>query len=217
LEQKEGEEKLERQKKELVEAAKRLDRLIYGKKCEKKALEAVLNSKSNISPPGRLRCGIEELEFKIATEAYTLEHEKELLKRMEQKKKELKEAVEVARQRARCRRLEQEIEEAEGQRKEVEGKIADVKIALVRLRRGLERERFRQEREKIRMERQEAEKKEVARYLGAVEEGVELGQIAVIKRKKEDATEWSAGRESTDGGELAMKKRKEYVAGRDGA
>jgi len=199
LEQKEGTSVLESKKRELVEEAKRLDRLIYGRNTEKKTLEAALNMKKEVPPPGRIRKEAEELEFKIATEAFTRKAEQELLKKLKSVKSRMDEAVQVSRMRYRLQRVGQEMGPIMKMREEVEAKIAEAKKAMVHERRDEEHGHFRAERQKKTEERQkqfverrEQEKKEIEKYLGGVDEGVELGQIAVIRKKKEEEAPESA-------------------------
>lgn len=191
MEQKEGTNGLESKKQGLIEEAKRLDRLIYGRNIEKKTLEAALNMKKDVPPVGRLRKEAEELEFKIATEAITRKDEQDLLKLVKSVKSRMQEAVQVARMRYRLQRIEQDMGIITKQREDVEAKIGEAKKAVVHERRSAEHERFRGERQvrvaenrKMHEERREQEKKEMEKFIGGVDDGVELGQIAIIRKKK---------------------------------
>ncbi|MFA6035878.1 MAG: hypothetical protein WC759_02875 [Candidatus Micrarchaeia archaeon] len=192
MEQKEGTNELESKKQGLVEEAKRLDRLIYGRNTERKTLEAALNMKKEVPPPGRLKKEADELEFKIATEAFTRKAEQELLKQIKSVKSRMDEAIQVARMKYRLQRIEMDMGPILKQREEVEAKIGEMKKAEVHGRRAAEHEHFHGERQKKAAEwqkkaeeRRAQEKKDMEQFIGGVDEGVELGSIAIIKKKKE--------------------------------
>ena len=182
MEEREGMKELEKRKKELIERAKHKDRAIYGRDCEIKALESVLRAKSRPPTPGRLRAEVERLEFQIATEAYTLDHELELLKKIKTKKALLEEAVEFARKGGRLRRLGEELAVLRKEREGIEAEIQDVKKEIIAMRRTEERRVFDQERKRKRTERDSERKRETEKYMGKTKD-LELGDIAVIRKK----------------------------------
>ncbi|VVC04789.1 Uncharacterised protein [Candidatus Burarchaeum australiense] len=176
---------LENKKNELIERAKQLDRIIYGKSCEKKALESVLGGKMQGTSAGRLREDVEALEFKIATEAYTLDKERALLKDIKKKKEQLAEAVDTSRKYSRLRYLGEGIVILQKQREDLEKEIQTAKAEIIKTRRKEEGQHFKQEKTRKVVEKHEQYKKEMEQYRGAKPESLELGDIAVIRRKKE--------------------------------
>lgn len=206
MEQKEGISELEKQKWALIDEAKRIDRLIFGRKKEKEALEAALSMKKEVPPVGRLRKEIDDHEFKISTEAFTRKNEQEMLKKLKQAKAGLEDAIAVARMRYRLQRILAEMPTIEKQRQEVEAKIAAAKAAVAKDRHSGEKEHYKQQRqqrhddyEKRRGEidrrkksdferRRDEDKKEMEKYM-AKDEALELGQIATIIKKKKKAAE----------------------------
>ncbi|RLG19333.1 hypothetical protein DRN67_02975 [Candidatus Micrarchaeota archaeon] len=182
MEEKGGIKELEKKKIELIEEAKRLDRAIYGKDCEIKALEGVLKSKKPLPPPGKLKAEAEGLEFRIATEAYTLDHEKELLKKIKGKKELLRQAIDIARKRSRIRRLRESIEGIKRKREKIEGQIQIIKKEIVSKRREEEKKQFNQHRKKKKRAREMEKKAEHERYAGGMKE-LEIGDVVIIRKK----------------------------------
>ena len=185
MDENKGADGLESKKNALIERAKRLDRLIYGKTCEMKALAAVLNPEKHVMPIGRLRLELEKLEFRVATEAYTLELERNLLKHIKKKKEELEEAVAAAKKRGRIRFLEDGLVSLRKQREEVEKSIQAVKGEIVKGRRKEENDIYKQEKALQLAARERVHKKELDQYAGEPPPSLELGDIAIIRKKKE--------------------------------
>ncbi len=175
---------LENKKNALIERAKQLDRIIYGKTCEKKALATVLGEKTHAAPVGRLKAELDKLEFRVATEAYTLQLERNLLKEIKKKKEELEEAFAFSRKLSRMRYLDEGIVILQKQRDELEKEIQVVKGELVKGRRQEERDLHKQERALQVAVRERVHRKEDEQYMGEPP-GLELGDIAIIRKKKE--------------------------------
>jgi len=175
---------LETRKMGLIERAKRLDRAIYGRECEMKALETVLGGKKQPPPPGRIRVDIDKIEFRIATEAYTVKHERDLLKKIKEKVAHLAESVAFARKRGRTRRLSEHLASMRKERLELEEEIQKVKKELVRARRKGEQEHFKKQRRKKTEYVREERRKEAEKYKKPVE-SLEIGDIAIMRKKKE--------------------------------
>ena len=174
--------KLETTKRELIERAKRQDRAIYGRDCEMKALQSILKSKKHPPAPGKVRREIEGIDFRIATEAYTLKHERDLLKKIKTKKAELKDAVDFARKKGRLRRLEQDIVSIRKEREKTEVEIQEVKKKIIMKRRKGEKRHFGEVKKRRKAAVQIDKQREMKRYLGKGE-ALELGDVAVIRKK----------------------------------
>ncbi|MDO8340303.1 MAG: hypothetical protein Q7T16_06630 [Candidatus Burarchaeum sp.] len=184
MEENKGEKGLENKKNALIERAKQLDRIIYGKTCEKKALQAVLGENVRVAPMGRLKADLDELEFKVATEAYTLELERNLLKKIKKKKEELEGAFAFSRKWSRIRYLEAGVASLQKQRDELEKELQVVKGELVRGRRQEERDLHKQERALQIAVRERVHRKEIEDYVKEPS-SLELGDVAIIRKKKE--------------------------------
>jgi len=112
-------DELEKQKAELIERIKKINRRLRYKQYEKKALEPFLEKTKTIAvEPVRRRKRI--LEFKIATQAYTPKMEKEWLKEVKKVDKQLEELKEVERARRKSRYIDKDIEEGDEAVKTIE-------------------------------------------------------------------------------------------------
>ena len=185
MDENKGKNDLEIKRNGLIEHAKQLDRIIYGKTCEMKALATVLGAKTHMAPVGKLKAELEKLEFRVATEAYTLALERNLLKNIKKKKEELEEAFAFSRKRNRLRFLEDGLALLHKQREEIEKEIQMVKGELIKGRRQEEHDLHRQERLLQQTARERVHKKEITQYAGEPPASLELGDIAIIRKKKE--------------------------------
>lgn len=138
-----------------------------------------------------LRRRKERLEFRIATEATNLQKERDMMKEMRVIDKQLEKAGEVEKLEAQLRAVEGEIRSAESEIVQTKRGIDEAKAEIRNLRekqredRSDEREKQWQERKRQQlMEREKEMRKEAEPYMGGVDDaGVELGSIAIIKKK----------------------------------
>ncbi len=138
-----------------------------------------------------LRRRKERLEFRIATEATTLQKERDMMKEMRVIDKYLEKAGAVEALERKLRLVEDEIRAFEAEIGQIKRGIDEAKNEIKTLRekerdeRSEEREKQWQERKRHQlMEREKEMRKEIEPYMGGVDEqGVELGSIAVIKKK----------------------------------
>ena len=190
-------EQLEKKKEELFAKLKGVSSRLRHKQYEAKVLKAALEEKMRETGLNvrELRRRKERLEFKIATEALTLAKEREMMKEMRMLEKELEKAGELERMERKLRLVEGDIRSAEAEIAQIKKDIDAAKAEIKAIREG-EREKVKEQRAKEweekkraqlmerRAKREEELKKELEPYLGGVdEEGVELGAIAVIKKK----------------------------------
>ncbi|MDD5317396.1 MAG: hypothetical protein PHF51_01530 [Candidatus ainarchaeum sp.] len=155
---------------------------------EEKRKECGLNARE-------LRKRRSRLEFRIATEATSLAKEREMMKAMKLLEAELVKASEFEKLERKLHLVLGDIRAAES---EITQTRKDIEAAKEEIRKGREsvREKAREEREKEWQERKRAQlmarkaqrdeetRKEVAPYMGSVDDsGVDLGSIAVIKKK----------------------------------
>lgn len=135
------------------------------------------------------------LEFRIATEATTLAKERQMMKEMKLIEADLVKASELERMERKLHLVQGDIRAAESEILQIRKDIDSAKEEI-RKSREAEREKVREEREKEWQERKRAQlmarkaqreedmKKEAAPYMGSVDAGgVDLGSIAVIKKK----------------------------------
>ncbi|MEM3781668.1 MAG: hypothetical protein QXT43_01745 [Candidatus Micrarchaeaceae archaeon] len=99
-------------------------RLAY-KKSEAEALSKLVSLNEKYKSIGRLKHMKEVLEFKIATEARTLEEEKALLKRLGDVEAELKEAIAAQKLRGKSMLVEKDIAELTKREEELNAAIAE--------------------------------------------------------------------------------------------
>lgn len=139
-------------------------------------------SKSATKNIGFLRRKKEQLEFRIATEAFTIEAEKDLIRKKNEIEKELDEALKSFRLRKKLEFIDKDIEQLGKQLTELDAKIKesdkklDVLYSEMRAITGAGERRQRQDREGgKRQPREQLKQQEVS-----------LADIAVIKDKKGD-------------------------------
>jgi len=125
-------DELEKQKSELIEKIKKINRRLRYKQYEKKALEPFLEKTRGVAvEPIRRRKRI--LEFKIATQAYTPKMEREWLKEVKKVDKQLDELREVERARRKSRYIDRDIEEGEEAVREIETGLKSLRDDLKKL------------------------------------------------------------------------------------
>jgi len=142
-----------------------------------------------------LRRRKERLEFRIATEATSLAKEREMMKDMKVIDKELAKATEVEKLERKLRFVEGDIRAAETEIEQIKRGIDEAKAEIKAMRDGAKEKRT-EEREKVweekkrqqlmqkKEEREKEMKKELEPFMGGIDaQGVELGSIAVIKKK----------------------------------
>jgi len=117
-------DELEKQKGELIDRIKALNRRIRYKKYEQKALKPFLEQTKDVqvAPFRKMK---RSLEFKISTAAYTPAMERELIKKMRKIDEKLEEVKEVERARRKIRYVEKDISDGEG---EIESIEVDLKV-----------------------------------------------------------------------------------------
>jgi len=170
IERKIGE--LEKEKGKLFAEIIRINGRIRYKSFEEKALAPYLKRKEDVRP-GRLYSALDEVEFRIATEAYTPKIEKEMIKEARKIKEGLKEAVVVAKMRKRHQFVKNDIEKLEEERKGVEKRLEVVRNELSALY----------------AERKNEEKKKRDRagwtdYMRPIDRFVSIGDICTIEKEE---------------------------------
>lgn len=187
-------DQLARRKEELYAklkgAAGRLRYKQYELKEVRKALEQM---RRECPVPARaLRKQRNKLEFRISTESYTLARERELMKHISRVERELSKAEEVERLERKVRLIEGDIRNTEQEIGLIKKQIEETKEAMKAARAEADRRRKEQKkrewearkREEL-MDEERKHMEELRPFLGKIEEGVELGHIAVIKKKNQ--------------------------------
>ena len=123
---------LEKEKQELIHRIVTITKRLKYKKYERMALEPFLQQTKNVRivPLRKQRAA---LEFKIATQAYTPNLEKELLKEAKKLDQELIKVYEVERARKKGMLVSRDIEDAEKEGVRVDTKLRDIREELKRL------------------------------------------------------------------------------------
>lgn len=125
-------DELEKRKGSLIEKIKELNKRLRYKRYEQKALEPFLTQNKDVRT-GWLRKKKQDVEFKIATEAYTPQIEREWLKEANKIDKELKKVQEIEKARRKMRFIGQDIEYAEKEIVKVETELKTLRDELNRL------------------------------------------------------------------------------------
>lgn len=175
--------KLEKEGNKLIEEIRRINGRLGYKSYEEKAIEPYLKRKEEVRP-GRLYRALDDVEFRIATEAYTPKIEKEMIKEAKKIKEGLKEAVVVGKMRKRQSFIRRDIKKLEEERKGVEKRLDEVRKRL----RDLYDEKRKREREKMDEKRREEKKKREKRkwkdYMKPVDKFVSLEEICIIEKEE---------------------------------
>lgn len=170
-------DKLEDEKRKLIDRIKKLNSRIRYKKYEKKALEPFLEQTKDVKvAPYRKRK--RALEFKISTSAYTPNMERQWLKEVRKLDQKLDELKEVEKARRKKRYVDQDIEEGEGEITGIEEKLHGIRAELRKLYGDMR------------------EIKSAARKAAVAQERIEedmvaLGDLAMIEKSEEGTSEKS--------------------------
>ncbi len=172
----------------LIDSIKRSRRRLSYKLAEKAAMEKLATmSKDTTREIGYLRKRKEQLEFRIATEAFSLQAEKDLIRKKSEIEAQLEEALKSFRLKRKVEYINKDIEELTKQINEIEGKINEVDRKLDELYSNL-RKMTGQARRRPRPEgggpRKAPEVKQVE---------ISLADIAIIKGKEKKHSENDSG------------------------
>ncbi len=155
-------------KKELVSKLSKLKHRLAYKKSESEALKKLVELNDKYKNIGRLKHAKEVLEFKISTEARTLDDEKALLRRLGEIEAQLKEAFESQRLRNKAELVEKDVAELQKDIEELDKSIneANAKIDELKQKLGV------------------FVKKERKKPAPVVQQSISLEDVAIIKKKK---------------------------------
>ncbi|MEM3791506.1 MAG: hypothetical protein QXL16_02145 [Candidatus Micrarchaeaceae archaeon] len=157
------------ERRSLISKAKKIRDTLSYKRREKNAIDKLLEmNKEKLKEIRKLIKRRESLEFKIATEAFTLDAEKELIKKKEAVESELSRLIHIKRMANRSRLLQGDVEKLESELKSVEEEIKAKDKVLDEL--------F----AKIRSKRQKKPK-----VKNQKEDEISLSDIALIKKENE--------------------------------
>ncbi len=162
-------EGLEKNKTELIERIKQLNRRIRYKNYEKKALEPFLEQTKDIRiVPYRKQK--KALEFRISTSAYTPKMEKELIKELKKVDEKLDKVKEVERARRKYQYVGNDITEGETEIGKIEVELKIIREELKKLYDEIKSTRV-------------AAKRHAAAEARAEEDMVTLGDLALIEKE----------------------------------
>jgi len=125
-------DELEKRKGSLIEKIKEVNKRLRYKRYEQKALEPFLEQNKNVRI-GWLRKRKQDVEFKIATEAYTPQIEREWLKEAKKIDKELLKVQEIEKARRKKRFVDQDIEYGEKEVAKIENELKTLRDELNKL------------------------------------------------------------------------------------
>ncbi len=161
-------DELEKQKAELIERIKALNRRIRYKKFEQKALQPFLEQTKDVQI-APFRKQKRALEFRISTAAYTPKMEKELIKQLKKVDEQLDKVKEVERARRKIKYVEQDITDGESEIGKIEVELKVIRDELKKLY---------DEMKSIRL----SARKQAAAQARADEDLVALGDLALIEK-----------------------------------
>ncbi|MEM3839215.1 MAG: hypothetical protein QXF01_01410 [Candidatus Micrarchaeaceae archaeon] len=162
----------------LIDSVRRSRHRLSYKLAEKAAISKLASmSKNNTKEIGYLRRKKENVEFRIATEAFTLEAEKELIRKKNEIEAQLNEAIKGYRLKRKIDYINKDIEELTKNISDIEAKIAEVDKKLDELYGELRKITGHTKRPRAgpRPERRQQEPKPAE---------ISLADIAIIKDKK---------------------------------
>jgi uncharacterized coiled-coil DUF342 family protein len=185
---------LESKRNALLTRLKKLDAQGNYKSYEAKALRTILKDKVRIDTRA-LRRKLNYLDFKVQTEATTLQLERQLMKEIKKTQREIDDAATDEKQFRKLSYLESDIRECEKEMNQLEHELQETNKEISELdtmsreeskkRASEERAKKRMgEREKKRKETHEAVKKEEEPFMTKLEPTVTLEDICVIKKKE---------------------------------
>ncbi len=155
----------------LLDNLRRFRRKLNYKFAEREAIAKLAEmSKKSTKNIGYLRRKKESLEFRISTEAYTLDAEKELIRKKNEVEKELEEAIASYRMRRKAEFVAHDIEELTKQIENTNKELQELERRLDVLYSGLRRSRGQANKPRVRQEQKIQE--------------VSFADIAIIKDKK---------------------------------
>ncbi|MEM0438207.1 MAG: hypothetical protein QXU54_02810 [Candidatus Micrarchaeia archaeon] len=162
---------------ELTESMKQKRQLLLSKIERIKALRDQLAG-ANKSSVRALKKKKEYLEFKISTEAITLDKERQLMKSIKGLEEEIKSAEGKEGER---KKILAEIKELDGDIEKLKNELDEMKLELIKL-----REERKKRRAEVRKRREEREQKPHAQQFKKEEFVVNLEDIVVIKKKEDN-------------------------------
>jgi uncharacterized coiled-coil DUF342 family protein len=163
-------EELEKNKAELIERIKALNRRIRYKKYEQKALQPFLEQTKDVQV-APFRKQKRALEFRISTSAYTPKMEKELIKQLKKIDEELDKVKEVERARRKIKYVEQDITDGEAEIVKIETDLKVIRDELKKLYDDMKGFRM-------------SQRKAMAAQERADEDLVALGDLAVLEKEE---------------------------------
>ncbi len=157
----------------LIDSVKRARHRLSYKLAERAAVaKLAAASKDNTKEIGYLRRRKESMEFRIATEAFTLEKEKDLIRKKNEIEAQLNDALKSYRLKRKVQYVDKDIEDLTKSIQEIESKIAEVDRKLDELYSNLRHMTGQMRRARPRQERKAVEPKQAE---------ISLADIAIIK------------------------------------
>ncbi len=126
-------QKVENEKNDLIEEAKKINKRLHYKTLELKALQPFIQENKQIRA-GPHRRELRILEFKVSTQAYTPKIERTLLKKIKEVRKNLNESLKVEQARKKAQLVEKDIKEIDGKKEEIDKKLSEIREEINSLR-----------------------------------------------------------------------------------
>lgn len=185
---KERRQALESKKRALLNKLKKTNAQVNYKNYEMRVLQTLLKGK--VRPNVKfLRRKLNVLEFKVETEATSLQLERRFMKDIKQTQNELKDALQNDRLFRKLEYLDSDITEATKELDNIERELQETNNEIVETEKQMqEQNKTRPPRlffQKEKKKKDAGTEKEMNQYMGEIEQTVSLEDICVIKRKDE--------------------------------
>lgn len=185
---------LEAKKTQLIDKIKELNATIRAKE---RQLERSTGIDRDAPRPGQIARELEQMEFRIATAAYTPKIERDMIKRVNELQKELESAKEADRKRRKLMYAEGDLKTAVEERAKIEKELNEIRAELKTLynsrkeasnaeRKERSDEGRRHSQEERRKKRDREFREENAQHLKPFERYVSLEEIVQMKKEKSD-------------------------------
>ncbi len=186
--------KLKEERFSLLNQIKKIENRFEYKSYELKAVRDIIASKKDEPslPPARfLKKELDELEFRIATEALTLKHERDMMKKIKAAEEKLKKAIEKERVHRKAGYVEEDLKKIEDEYSRVKSRIREIEHEMDALKDAMWEHKKKEKlkgavvRKKQKLLEDKAKRLEEYARQQTEDNRVSLGEICVIKKKGE--------------------------------
>ncbi|MEM3400015.1 MAG: hypothetical protein QXP42_04260 [Candidatus Micrarchaeia archaeon] len=175
-------EKLMDRKSEVIKEKNSIERCIFEKKRELNEKKALMPKDSDIRPLDVVERELRIIETKIETEAYTIRQERELMRKIEQKKEEITKLRNIEQRKCEIELLEEKIFELEEKEVACETLLYFIEKWIGKFKRDLAKIAEKERIARMRRIKKMKERELVKRYSKKYDDYVALGDIAIVRK-----------------------------------